>query len=165
MVELIISSKDNRNVKLVRSLADKKGRRASGLFLTEGVANIREALASDLQAEMLLYADGCQSRPAWPKLRKARGCCWFCASQPVRQRLLRLRLLGVRWPFWTACRTPVMLALFYVLLGLLVWAVCCLLMNVRIFSAPRWLGPLWALCIICRRWPCRTTRPGRCCNS
>jgi TrmH family RNA methyltransferase len=64
MAELIISSKDNRNVKLVRSLADKKGRRASGLFLTEGVANIREALASDLQAEMLLYADGCQSRPA-----------------------------------------------------------------------------------------------------
>ncbi len=64
MAELIISSKDNRNVKLLRSLADKKGRRASGLFLAEGVANIREALASDLQAEMLLYADGCQSRPA-----------------------------------------------------------------------------------------------------
>ena len=63
MAELIISSKDNRNVKLVRSLADKKGRRSSGLFLAEGVANIREALASDLQAEMLLYADGCQSRP------------------------------------------------------------------------------------------------------
>ena len=54
MAELIISSKDNRNVKLLRSLADKKGRRASGLFLAEGVANIREALASDLQAEMLL---------------------------------------------------------------------------------------------------------------
>jgi len=64
IVSPIISSKDNQYVKLARSLAEKKQRRASGLFLAEGVVNIREALDSDLQAEMLLYAAGCEQRPA-----------------------------------------------------------------------------------------------------
>lgn len=72
----IITSKDNQYVKLVRSLADKKRRKAAGLFLAEGLANIREALASDMQPELLLYAEGCQSRLETDELlrqAKARG--------------------------------------------------------------------------------------------
>ena len=64
----IITSKDNQYVKLVRSLADKKQRKAAGLFLAEGLANIREALASVMQPELLLYAEGAQSRPEVDRL-------------------------------------------------------------------------------------------------
>lgn len=110
MAELIISSKDNRNVKLVRSLADKKGRRSSGLFLAEGVANIREALASGLQAEMLLYADGCQSRPAVAALleqAEARGVRLLALQPNLLASLAQTEecqglLLVLRQPVWSA---------------------------------------------------------------
>lgn len=50
----IISSKENQYVKLVRGLARKKQRDAEGLFLAEGLTNIREALSSPIEAELLL---------------------------------------------------------------------------------------------------------------
>ncbi len=50
----IISSKDNQYVHLVRGLARKKQRDAAGLFLAEGLTNIREALNSCFEPELLL---------------------------------------------------------------------------------------------------------------
>lgn len=102
----IISSKDNQYVKLVRSLADKKHRKAAGLFLAEGLANIREALASNMQQELLLYAEGCQSRAEVDELLRqaeARGAKLLavrpdllknCAQTEASQGLL----LAVRLP-------------------------------------------------------------------
>lgn len=50
-----ISSKDNRWLKLARSLAQKKYREQHGLFAVEGKVGVREALASPLVPEFVLY--------------------------------------------------------------------------------------------------------------
>ncbi|MBQ3180242.1 MAG: RNA methyltransferase [Firmicutes bacterium] len=50
-----ISSKDNRWLKLARSLALKKYREQNGLFAVEGKVGVREALRSALQPEFVLY--------------------------------------------------------------------------------------------------------------
>lgn len=66
MAEAVISSKNNQYVKLMRSLAEKKQRRASGLFVAEGLANVREALLAAnpaMQPELLLYAVDRELRP------------------------------------------------------------------------------------------------------
>ncbi len=66
MAEAVISSKNNQYVKLVRSLADKKQRRASGLFVAEGLSNVREAMLAAnpaMRPELLLYAAGRELRP------------------------------------------------------------------------------------------------------
>ncbi len=42
------------DIQLIRSLADKKGRAETGLFLAEGVKLVEEMLASDLQVERVL---------------------------------------------------------------------------------------------------------------
>lgn len=110
MAELIISSKDNQYVKLVRSLADKKGRRTSGLFLAEGLANIREALASDFQAELLLYAEGCQGRPAAAAVlqqARAKGVRVLAVQPKLLAALAPTEvcqglLLALRQPEWSA---------------------------------------------------------------
>lgn len=59
----IISSKDNQYVKLVRGLARKKQRDAEGLFLAEGLTNIREALRSSIEPELLMAAAGIEAKP------------------------------------------------------------------------------------------------------
>ena len=55
MAQSVINSKHNQYVKLARGLKAKKQRDEHGLFLAEGINNIREALASDLLPDFLLY--------------------------------------------------------------------------------------------------------------
>ncbi len=55
MTNAVITSRDNRYVKLARALAAKKQREAAGLFLSEGLNNVREALQSALTPAFLLY--------------------------------------------------------------------------------------------------------------
>lgn len=55
MAESVINSKDNQYVKLARGLKTKKQREEQGLFLAEGINNIREALNSPLVPAFLLY--------------------------------------------------------------------------------------------------------------
>ncbi len=50
-----ISSKDNRYLKLARSLALKKYREQRGLFAVEGKRGVREALRSALELDFVLY--------------------------------------------------------------------------------------------------------------
>lgn len=54
MAESVINSKDNQYVKLARALKNKKQRKEHSLFLAEGLANIREALNSQLEPCFLL---------------------------------------------------------------------------------------------------------------
>ncbi len=65
MAESVINSKDNQYVKLARSLKAKKQRDEQGLFLAEGVNNIREALNSQLSPAFMLYDE---ARAAEPKI-------------------------------------------------------------------------------------------------
>ncbi len=51
---LPISSPQNPTIKLIRSLADKKGRRETGLFMAEGHAMLERALALDWRPEHLI---------------------------------------------------------------------------------------------------------------
>ena len=55
MTEQVIKSKDNQYVKLARGLKAGKQRAEHGLFLAEGINNIREALASDIEPSFMLY--------------------------------------------------------------------------------------------------------------
>lgn len=55
MAQSVINSKNNQYVKLARGLKAKKQRDEHGLFLAEGINNIREALASALLPAFLLY--------------------------------------------------------------------------------------------------------------
>lgn len=51
---LPVTSLQNPAIKLIRSLADKKGRREHGLFMAEGVAMLERALACGWQPDQLI---------------------------------------------------------------------------------------------------------------
>lgn len=73
----VITSRDNRYVKLARSLAAKKNREAAGLFLAEGLVNVREALCSPLSPAFLLYDAARADEPrlaALLELARQKGC-------------------------------------------------------------------------------------------
>lgn len=71
-----ISSKDNRYLKLARSLAQKKYRRLHGLFGVEGKVGVREALCSELVPEFVLFdADRADEPEIAALIRTATGCC------------------------------------------------------------------------------------------
>lgn len=59
----IITSTQNKTVKLARSLAEKKFREHAGLFLVEGV-NIVKDLPADAEVEFVLVAEGRQAESA-----------------------------------------------------------------------------------------------------
>jgi len=52
-----ISSRQNPKIKLARSLHERKGRQASGLFLVEGLRHLGELVDSDFTIEYVLLAD------------------------------------------------------------------------------------------------------------
>lgn len=52
-----LTSKDNPVIKQVRSLADKKGREETGLFVVEGRRQVRDAVAAGWVVEMLLTVE------------------------------------------------------------------------------------------------------------
>lgn len=53
---ILISSRNNSNVKMARALRQKKARMESGLFLVEGIRPVGEAVESGAQVEAILYA-------------------------------------------------------------------------------------------------------------
>ena len=72
----MITSASNPRVKLLRSLAERKHRRALGLCLVEGVRLLEEALASGLRVDPILYTPERLSATA--------------AGRALRQRLERM---------------------------------------------------------------------------
>lgn len=110
MTGSVINSRDNQYVKLARSLKAKKQREEQGMFLAEGVNNIREALKSPLAPEFLLCdADRLADEriAALMELAEARGA----KVLPVNGRILagaadteanQGLLLAVRLPKLTA---------------------------------------------------------------
>ena len=64
----VITSKDNKYIKLVRSLDKKKSRLKEGLFMIEGVRNCYEALTSDANISFLLVKESKCENPEIAKL-------------------------------------------------------------------------------------------------
>ncbi|MEG0220768.1 MAG: RNA methyltransferase [Clostridia bacterium] len=54
-MELYISSKDNEKIKNIKKLDDKKYRNKAGLFVTEGIKIVREAINSMYTIEFIVY--------------------------------------------------------------------------------------------------------------
>ncbi|MEA4812928.1 MAG: RNA methyltransferase [Anaerolineaceae bacterium] len=52
---MIITSRQNESIKAIRSLHDSKGRQQSGLFLTEGLRAVIQALQSGSEVEKIVY--------------------------------------------------------------------------------------------------------------
>lgn len=63
-----ITSKDNKYIKLVRSLDKKKFRIKENLFMVEGVRNCHEALVSDMHISFLLVKESKCDNPEIAKL-------------------------------------------------------------------------------------------------
>lgn len=77
MAESVINSKDNQYIKLARALKSKKQREEHGLFVVEGLNNIREALNSDLTPKFMLCDEAYADEPRVAELSSKaleRGC-------------------------------------------------------------------------------------------
>lgn len=88
MANSVITSKDNRYVKLARGLSLKKQREAEGLFLAEGLNNVREALQSAFLPAFLLYDAARADEPRIAgllRLAGARKCPAFAVAGAVLQ--------------------------------------------------------------------------------
>jgi TrmH family RNA methyltransferase len=59
MSDGIITSKQNKNVKLMKSLHQKKNREKQGLFPIEGIKSVAEALDSAIEVRFGLYSEKC----------------------------------------------------------------------------------------------------------
>lgn len=88
MTNAVITSKDNRYVKLARSLAVKKQREAAGLFLAEGINNVREALQSAFEPAFLLFDAERANEPRIAellRLARAKSCPAYAVAGSVLQ--------------------------------------------------------------------------------
>jgi len=56
---MVITSKDNENVKKIRKLKDKKYRNESGKFLIEGTKLIKEAIEEKAGIDTIVVCDDC----------------------------------------------------------------------------------------------------------
>ncbi len=90
MTNTVITSKDNRYVKLARSLSAKKQREAAGLFLAEGLNNVREALQFAFAPAFLLYDAARADEPRIAELLHlawAKSCPAYAVAGAVLQSL------------------------------------------------------------------------------
>ena len=88
MTNAVITSKDNRYVKLARSMAVKKQREAAGLFLAEGINNVREALQSAFEPAFLLFDAERANEPRIAellRLARAKSCPAYAVAGSVLQ--------------------------------------------------------------------------------
>ncbi len=58
-MESLITSRDNKYVKLAKSLSTKQGRDKEGLFIIEGYRNVRDAKEKGAGIEFILVSDRC----------------------------------------------------------------------------------------------------------
>lgn len=58
-MEQLITSRDNKYVKLAKALGTKQGRDKEGLFIIEGYRNVADALKKGAEVEYLLISDKC----------------------------------------------------------------------------------------------------------
>lgn len=58
-MDTLITSRDNKYVKLAKSLGTKQGRDKEGLFIIEGYRNVRDAAAKKAKIEFVLVSDRC----------------------------------------------------------------------------------------------------------
>ena len=58
-MEQLITSRDNKYVKLAKSLCTKQGRDKEGMFIIEGYRNVRDASCKGAKIEFLLVSDKC----------------------------------------------------------------------------------------------------------
>ena len=56
---MVITSKDNENIKRIRKLKDKKYRNESGKFLIEGTKLIKEAIEEKAGIDTIVVCDNC----------------------------------------------------------------------------------------------------------
>ena len=56
---MVITSKDNENIKKIRKLKEKKYRNESGKFLVEGVKLIKEAIEEKAAIDTIVVCDNC----------------------------------------------------------------------------------------------------------
>lgn len=59
---MLIESKDNQKIKLVRSLDTKKGRDSQGLYIIESVKLIYEAVNQNINLKFVLIDDSCEDK-------------------------------------------------------------------------------------------------------
>lgn len=58
-MEQLITSRDNKYVKLAKTLHTKQGRDKEGMFIIEGYRNVRDALAKKAKIEFVLVSEKC----------------------------------------------------------------------------------------------------------
>lgn len=58
-MESLITSRDNKYVKIAKSLATKQGRDKEGLFIIEGYRNVHDAAKKGAKIEFILVSDKC----------------------------------------------------------------------------------------------------------
>lgn len=58
-MESLITSRDNKYVKLTKALGTKQGRDKEGLFIIEGYRNVRDAVQKGAKIEFILVSDKC----------------------------------------------------------------------------------------------------------
>lgn len=58
-MEMLITSRDNKYVKLAKSLCTKQGRDHEGMFIIEGYRNVADALKKGAEIEYILVSDKC----------------------------------------------------------------------------------------------------------
>lgn len=58
-MESLITSRDNKYVKLAKSLGTKQGRDKEGMFIIEGYRNVRDAAEKNAEIEFILVSDKC----------------------------------------------------------------------------------------------------------
>lgn len=58
-MESLITSRDNKYVKLTKSLCTKQGRDKEGLFIIEGYRNVKDAAEKKAKIEFILVSDKC----------------------------------------------------------------------------------------------------------
>ena len=87
-----IESRSNETVKRVKSLAEAKYRQASGLHLIEGEHLLREAIASQVQAETAFFEEGYEDAYAAEReALKAGGAAVYTVTRPVMEALCDTR--------------------------------------------------------------------------
>lgn len=64
---MIITSRENKIYKLAKKLRDKRGRSAEGLFITEGLRSVRDALEKGAHIEKIILCEGAQFDGAFPQ--------------------------------------------------------------------------------------------------
>ena len=63
---MIITSRQNPLIKKIVSLKEKKGRREHGLYIVEGIKQVREALLAGCEVELAVFSENFSALSDFP---------------------------------------------------------------------------------------------------